>query len=221
MKENDLKVPDTGLSDHAHTALKTALGSIPIAGNAIAELFASVIESPFQRRKKEWMYRVVDAIESLKKKGLDEDTLKKNEKFISAVFYASHLAMKTHQTEKLEALKNAIENIALDVVPDEIIQQMFLNIIDRFTPLHLKLLQFSQAPVVPIGLSMGGLNSVLYDSYPGLRDHETLVNQIWKELYDHGLVNIDSLNGTMSRQGLAARRTTDLGDMFLNFITQQ
>lgn len=220
MKENHLEVPDASLGDHAHTAIKAALGSIPVAGSAAAELFATVIESPFQKRKKEWMHRVAEAIESLKQNGLDEDTLKENEKFISAVFYASHLAMKTHQIEKLAALKNAIENVALNIVPDEIIQQMFLNMIDRFTPLHFELLRFFQAPVVRENLSMGGLSTVLFEAYPNLCKQEPLVRQIWKELYDHGLVSSDSLSGTMSRQGLTERRTSDLGDMFLNFITQ-
>ncbi|EMJ7956256.1 hypothetical protein ACUYGN_15720 [Enterobacter chengduensis] len=220
MKDKTLEVPSTGLGDHVHTTVKAALGSIPVAGNAAAELFATVIESPFQKRKKEWMHRVAEAIELLKQRGLDENTLKENEKFISAVFYASHLAMKTHQSEKLTALKNAIENVALNIEPDEIVQQMFLNMIDRFTPLHFELLRFFQAPVVRDNLSMGGLSTILFDAYPDLHQHESLVKQIWKELYDHGLVSSDSLSGTMSRQGLAARRTSDLGDMFLNFITQ-
>lgn len=51
MKDKTLEVPSTGLGDHVHTTVKAALGSIPVAGNAAAELFATVIESPFQKRK--------------------------------------------------------------------------------------------------------------------------------------------------------------------------
>lgn len=217
----DLEVPKETGKDYVHTAIKTALGEVPLAGGALAEVFSAVIESPFQKRKIEWMHRVVDAIEELQEKGLKVDELRENEQFISAVFYASHLAMKTHQEEKLQALKNAIMNIAEGVETDEAIQQIYLNYIDQFTVLHIKILRFAFKRAVSSNIYMGSLRPILMGIYPELQKQEGLVTQIWKELYSSGLISVDSLQGGMSAQGLSEKFTTQLGDNFLRFIEER
>lgn len=217
----DLEVPKETGKDYVHTAIKTALGEVPLAGGALAEIFSAVIESPFQKRKIEWMHRVVDAIEELQEKGLKVDELRENEQFISAVFYASHLAMKTHQEDKLQALKNAIMNIAEGVETDEAIQQIYLNYIDQFTVLHIKILRFALSRTVPPNVMMGSLRPILVSTYPELDRKEGLVTQIWKELYNSGLISVDSLQGGLSSQGLGQKFTTQLGDNFLRFIEER
>lgn len=214
----DLEVPKETGKDYVHTVIKTALGEVPLAGGVLAEIFSAIVESPFQKRKIEWMHKVVDAIEELQEKGLKVDELRENEQFISAVFYASHLAMKTHQEEKLQALKNAIMNVAEGVEIDESIQQIYLNYIDQFTVLHIKILRFALSRRVPPNIMMGSLRPILLSTYPELDTKEGLVTQIWKELYNSGLITVDSLQGGLSSQGLGQNFTTQLGDNFLRFI---
>lgn len=217
----DLEVPKETGKDHIHTIVKTALGEVPLAGGALAELFSAIIESPFQRRKKEWMQNVVDAINELKEKGFSPDDLKENEQFISAVFYASHLAMKTHQQEKLDALRNAIINVAEGVEPDEALQQIFLNYIDQFTLLHIKLLRFALERNVPETIYMGSLKSVLLDMYPELSTKDSLVDLVWKELYTGGLVTHNNLSSSLSNMDLSQKLTTTMGDRFVKFIKKR
>ena len=217
----DLEVPKETGKDHFHTIIKTALGEVPLAGGALAELFSAIIESPFQRRKKEWMQNVVEAINELKEKGFSPDDLKENEQFISAVFYASHLAMKTHQQEKLDALRNAIINVAEGVEPDEALQQIFLNYIDQFTLLHIKLLRFALERNVSDSVYMSSLKSILLDMHPELSTKESLVELVWKELYTGGLVTHNSLAGTLSNNGLRQKLTTTMGDRFVKFIKKR
>lgn len=217
----DLEVPKETGKDHFHTIVKTALGEVPLAGGALAELFSAIIESPFQKRKKEWMENVVNAINELKEKGFSPDSLRDNEQFISAVFYASHLAMKTHQQEKLDALRNAIINVAEGVEPDEALQQIFLNYIDQFTLLHIKLLRFALERDVPDTIYMGSLKSILSSMHPELSTKESLVDLVWKELYIGGLVTHETLIGGLSKDGLRQKLTTGMGDRFVKFIKKR
>src|SRR5260370_7181085 len=48
--------------------------------------------------------------------------------------------MRSHQREKLQALRNAVLNVAAGTAPDENLQLVFLNYLDTLTPLHLTLL---------------------------------------------------------------------------------
>lgn len=217
----NLEVPKETGKDRIHTLVKTALGEVPLAGGALAEIFSTIIESPFQKRKKEWMQNVVDAIEELKGKGFSPDDLRDNEQFISAVFYASHLAMKTHQQEKLDALRNAIINVAEGVEADEVLQQIFLNYIDQFTLLHIKLLRFALERNVSDSILMGSLKSVLLENHPELSTKESLVELVWKELYTGGLVTHEALVGGLSQGGLRQKLTTGMGDRFVKFIKKR
>jgi len=68
--------------------------------------------------------------------------------------------MKTHEEEKLDALKNAIENVALKVEKDEVYQQVFLNYVDSLTVLHMRLLRFAKKTQTPSNIMMGSLESI-------------------------------------------------------------
>lgn len=62
---------------------------------------------------------------------------------VSIVLQATQIALRTHQTEKRMALRNAVMNAALPQAPEEGLQQMFLHFIDTFTEWHLRLLSGS------------------------------------------------------------------------------
>ena len=164
------------------------------------------------------MAEVGEKLRELEVKGLKLEDLQKNEEFVSAVMYASHVALRTHKAEKLNALRNAILNVAKGQAPEETVQHLFLNFIDSFTELHLRILKVFQAP--PPNLSMGGLSDVLDHNIPDLRGRRELYDQLWKDLYSRGLVTTDGLHSTMSGHGLAQKRTTGLGDAFLKFIAE-
>lgn len=132
--------------------------------------------------------------------------------------YASQVALRTHQTEKLDALRNAILNVAQDQAPEEAVQHLFFNFVDFFTELHLRILRVFQAPSPPPNMSMGGLSNVLEFNIPELANRREIYDQFWKDLYSRGLVNTEGLHITMSGNGLAAQRTTALGNAFLEFI---
>lgn len=214
----DLEVPEEEFEDYAHAAIKSAIGVIPIGGGILQEVFSSVFEAPLSKRKTKWMRLVVEVLRELEEKSLKVDELRENEQFISAVFYASHLAMKTHHEEKLQALKNAIMNIAEGVESDEALQQIFFNYVDQFTLLHLKILRFAKSPEIPTNWGMGGFDRLLYLRYPELEAQSDIVMQVWGELFRSGLVTSERI-GISIYGGRAEAQTSRIGNRFLNFIT--
>lgn len=142
--------------------------------------------------------------------------------------HASNLALRNHQEEKLAALRNAIVNSALPNAPDESLQQIFLNLVDTFTVWHLALLKLFQGPEkwaeennhkFP-NLSAGGLSTIVESAFPQLRGQRAFYDIVWRDLYSSGLVTTDGLHVTMSGHGLMQKRTTEMGDKFLKFISK-
>ncbi len=220
MTEDKLQPPKKTKGDAAHAIVKAGLSAVPVIGGPAAELFQNIIQPPLEKRRVEWMQEVGEKLRELEESGLNIEELQENEEFISAVMHASQIALRTHQNEKLQALRNAILNVAKGQVPEEALQNVFLNLIDSFTELHLRILKLFQNPEPPPNLSMGGLSNVLEHNIPELRGRRELYDQIWKDLYSRGLVNADGLHATITGHGLGQKRTTGIGDTFLQFIEE-
>ena len=215
-------------SEKIHRVARAAIAGIPTVGGPALEIFNALITPSMERRKTEWMIQVSGAINELYEKGVvTEKDLQENEKFFTTLVHASGVAIKNHQGEKREALRNAVINSVLPDAPDDTMQQLFLNVIDSCTSWHLALLQLFHDPVewakirshkFP-DLVMGGLSHIIESAFPPLRGQQELYRLIWQELYRDGFVSSDSVAGTMSGSGLMAKRTTALGDRFLAFIS--
>lgn len=63
---------------------------------------------------------------------------------------------------------------------------------------------------------MGSPMTIYNDYYPN-RD-KSLDNIVIKDLHADGLIDTDSLNSTMTRDGCLSKRTTDLGDNMITFF---
>lgn len=216
----EIEAPRPTTGDTAHAVAKAGLSLIPVVGGPAVELFQHLVQPPLERRRNEWMDQVGKKLLALEQDGLKLSDLQNNEQFITAVMQASTAAIRTHKAEKIAALRNAVVNIASGHGPEETVQHLLLSFIDEFSEMHLRLLTFARAPKPPIGLSAGGLNHVLEDNIPALRGQRSLYDQLWKDLYLRGLINIDSLHGMMSSNGLGQSRTTELGQALLSFISE-
>lgn len=179
-------------------------------------------------RKVRWMTEVGDALNHLiDAKILTEQGLQGNEAFITTVAQASMLAIRNHQQEKLESLHNAVLNVAIGNCPEDDLRQIFLNFIDVCTVSHIRILSLMNEPVewarrndiqFP-GWSMGGITKVIEHALPELKGKEAIYTVIWKDLYQRGLINTDGLGATISGSGMVARRTTDLGQQLIDFLS--
>ena len=133
MSDSDIRrsKPKAGAGDVAHTVVKAGLSAIPFIGGPAAEIFSAIIVPPLSKRRNEWIESIAKGLKTLEEKidNFNIEALSQNEMFITTVMHASQAAIRNHQKEKLEALRNAVLNAALPNAPEEDIQLMFLNYI--------------------------------------------------------------------------------------------
>ena len=222
------EVPEATLKDRLHTLAKAGIASIPVAGAAASELFTVILAPPLEKRRVEWMNDVAEHLKELEERGeLNLEDLQDNETFITTVMQASQAAIRNHQSEKREALQNAVLNSALPQAPEESIQQYFITLIDTFTIEHIRLLDLFKDPpawfqknnvALPQFLS-AGLEDVIISAWPELKNQYEFLNAVLEELQGKGFFVGGGLRITITRHGLFEKRTTKLGDSFLAFIT--
>jgi hypothetical protein len=120
-------------------------------------------------------------------------------------------------------------NVAVGNDPEEDLRQLFLNFIDVCTVTHIRLLSLMSGPEewgqkhgveFPSGWGMGGITQAIEHAFPDLRGKEQIYKVIWGDLYQRGLINTENLGTTMSRQGILARRTTELGSKLIDFLSE-
>ncbi|MEJ8320454.1 hypothetical protein [Pseudomonas oryzihabitans] len=211
-----------------HRVIKLGLGSVPVAGALAAELFTSLFESPLAKRRTEWMTKVTEVVNELIDEGvLTEDNLRENEVFVSTVAQTCTIALRNHQEEKLKALQNVVRNSAVPSRLSDDYRQLFLSFVDVCTVTHIRFICIFSGPEewalenqvqFPMW-SMGGLVNVVEHCLPDLVGGRDLYEPIWKDLYQRGYVDTDSLGGTMSREGMLAPRLTELGRRLFKFIS--
>jgi len=212
-------------NDYIHATVKGLVSAIPVAGGPLSVLFETVFSAPIDKRKKEWLNSLDDAVKELIKKvdGLTPEILSQNEVFISVAMQASQIALRNHQKEKLHALKNAVINSVLAKEIDANKALIFTRTIDEITPLHIQTLSFLNEPSKheKILQEKAGPNTTINylgnyniwsDTYPELVKEESLVEQIVKELHAKGFLFRDNM-----RMG-GERITTSYGREFLEFI---
>lgn len=205
-------------ADIAHLVTKILVSAIPVLGGPAAEIFTFLVQSPLETRRDTWIKSLGGGLMALEKNSIRIEDLQKNDNFISSLLQATQIALRNHEKEKLEALRNAIINIAKGETPEESLQMIFFNFIDTFNVWHLKILKEFQSPKPPVDLMMGGLSNVLEYTFPEFKDKRYIYEQFWKDLYTRGLVNTQSLNITILADSLRLKRTSEIGDIFLKFI---
>jgi len=228
LTENQDKMPEPDIDDAIDATMRGLAKSVPVVGPVLDEVF-SFVERPISIRKRKWLESIARRLTRLEEEVKDFKiaNLSNNPVFISSFLTAITIAIRTHQPEKLDALKNAIINSALPNPPNEDLQLIFLNLIDTFTPWHIRILKFYQDP--KRWFKEKGQNPVyrgnsaqsLIGAFPDLRSNRSLYEQIITDLNIRGLLSLDktTLNVGMTEYGLDESRTTELGNAFLQFIT--
>ena len=216
--------------DKAYTAIKAAIALIPGVGGSIAELLPMIIAPPLEKRRNQWLSDIAKNLKSLEEK-VDEfriEDLSQNEIFITVVMHATQVAIRSHQQEKLKALRNVVLNAAMPKAPEDDKQLMFLNFIDEFTSYHLRILHFFDDPEswgkrhgisYPKNWGHGNLFRILGVAFEELKERRDFCDQVVQDLYNKGLMGTESLHGIMTVEGMFVSRTTEMGKEFLAFIS--
>lgn len=222
------QTPQRTRGDLAHSMAKGTLGTIPIAGAPVAEIFGLLFKPPLEKRLEEWRIDVGERLRSLEEnQGIELDALRSNDEFIDIVTQATRAAACTSNAEKLEALRNAIATAATDDSIDAAKYQIWIQWIDRATEWHIRILEFFDDPprwfrnngVSPLQSSFtSSLSEALVKAFPQLNDRRDFYDRIWNDLWNDKLVNTDQLHSMMSGHGWASSRTTSLAKELLGLI---
>jgi hypothetical protein len=216
MAEEPIKrYPEPSGKDIALGAARAALSAIPYVGGSATELLGLVLAPPVARRRDEWLKELADALEELQKRvdGFSIESLQNNETFVSVTLQAAQAAMRTHQQEKRDALRNAALNSVLSQDTDEDEQLMFVGLTDVFTVLHLELLKL-----------FGDRGNYPEIKRQQLRDRRELTDPIVLDLNNRGLLRDPRPSVARTRDSdesltIQSWTLTRLGIKFLTFIS--
>lgn len=122
-------LPEKTNSDAAYALAKALIGSVPVAGHALAVLMEQLLAPPLEKRREQWALEVANAISELQSRdpSVTVDSLRENEGFVSVVLQASQTAIRTHRAEKIATLRQAVLSAAGPNAPSDDKQQMFLR----------------------------------------------------------------------------------------------
>jgi hypothetical protein len=223
------EAPEERAGDVVRKLVKAGASGVPVIGGPVAELM-DLLRPSVDRRKDEWFEDIAHELNSVRRRvaALENRDIYEDEAFVTTVINASSIAVRSHQGEKREALKNAVLNSALHNEPDEDLQAIFLELVDRFTPWHLCILNFFNGPRdwfdqqgrQPKPHMLGGPAQVLEEAFPELVGKREFYDLIDADLSMARLMGGGSLHVTMTGDGMVSSRTTPLGQSFLKFITK-
>jgi hypothetical protein len=208
---------------------EAALGSVPVVGTALAVTFVAALGWRLEERREKWFTELAEGVETLRQRvdGLDIETMTGNDLFVDAVVSATRTVEHTHQAEKIEALRNAVLNSVASGAPDADTQAIILNLIDRFTPSHMRLVTLWDDP--PAWFASHGIpqpqaalatsRTVTVEAgLPEMQGRKDFYMLIASELNSAGMINA-SLSGMVQPPSLMSRLTTDFGRQFVRFIS--
>ncbi|MDV6345034.1 hypothetical protein [Nitrosomonas sp. Is37] len=93
---------------------RAGLGTIPFAGSAAVEILNEIVGNPLEKRQREWMAEVADALVWLEEnRGLALDDLKDNSSFHDLVTEILQRVSTDTDSAKLTALRHLLLNAAL------------------------------------------------------------------------------------------------------------
>ena len=142
-----------------------------------------------------------------------EERVKGNEQFLTVMLSAANAAQRTHEREKLDALRAAVLNAALG--HHEASQLVFISMAEQLTAAHLRLLRFLESEIEKLDDAMSAPHLVML----ALKWEEALALAVANDLQSRGLIQTGGWE-LMSVNQLPSSKPTDFGRKFLDFITE-
>lgn len=212
--DKDLIDPVVEGDEVLHRFIRAGIATIPVVGGAAVEVFASIVTSPVEKRKQEWMIHITDVCnELITQEVVTLEKLQHDDRFISILMQVSNAAVQTHDEEKLEMLKNAVKNFAVkDVDEQDDVDSVLLHMAFQMPPLYLKILRYVIAPEI------GNAKESILKLFSEMNNDEELADAIWVELLNKGLVNRLDLNMNFY-EDKNNDCTTDLGKRLIDILS--
>lgn len=208
---------------------EAGIGSVPLVGNALAVTFVTALNWRLEQRREQWFTQLAEGVEQLRQQvgGLGLEGLVDDDRFTDAVVSATRTVEHTHQAEKIDALRNAVLNSAVPGAPDADTQAIILNLVDRFTPSHLRLVTLWDDPPAwfashgilrPEAAFVTSRTVTVEAGLPEMRGRQDFYMLVAIELSAAGMLTA-ALSGSVQPPSLMSRLTTPFGRQFVRFIS--
>jgi hypothetical protein len=207
--------------------VSAALSDGQLADADAIEICKSILAPPLETRVLFLHRQLGEGIKQIAGSGGPSvEELSKNDAFVSAMFKALQVATTTHETEKLDALRNAVLNSAIDDSIDSATQMLFLRFVDEFTVWHvrvLKAMQNTEVAAIERGTTPRSvqfaqeLGHIIQGMFPELDARKDLRRVIQSDLSIRGLIGTSLASDHLTPTG-TNKFTSPLGDKFLAFI---
>ncbi|GHC79453.1 hypothetical protein [Limoniibacter endophyticus] len=214
--------------DFAVAVARGTIASIPIVGGGAVEFFNLVVGDPAQKRRDEFYEKLVTRLGEIEGSidAISPEKLASNEQFQATFIECAQISARTVHESKKELLRNAIINSAIATNMNETVRALFVQFTDRFTVDHIRLLRIYNDPKsVPAAakrletLGMGSTFEIIRAAAPDLARNQAICEILLKDLQGAGLMDDAGLHTTMSRDGVASSRTTALGKLYIEFLS--
>ena len=158
--------------------------TIPLIEESLKDFVVNnLILSPATKRRDKWINEYLSrAVQTIAEQAAFSvvKNLSNNESFLTFVLKATSIALRNHQKEKLEALRNAIINSVLPSSANDDMKLIFINLVDQLEVPHLRLLRMLYEP----GRYTSEENVFLND----LENNKDLYYYCSKQLVSHNLI---------------------------------
>ncbi len=177
-----------GFLTHLEATQLIKAETIPLIEEYIKDFVVNnLILSPATERRDKWINEYLSkAVQTIAEKATPSivENLSTNEPFLTVVLQATSIALRNHQKEKLEALRNAVVNSVLSSSADDDIKLVFIHLIDELQVSHLRLLRMLYEPDRYSKEETAFLNE--------LENQKDLYAHILKQLIDHNLISLEA-----------------------------
>ena len=207
----NIDLPERSSGDVAYAAVKAVVAAVPFVGGSAGELLGLALRPPLEKRRDEWMKSVALRLQATEQRF---ERLTSDPSFVTTIAAASLIAMRNHQEEKLEALRNAVVNCAIGNAPGDDLRALFLSLVDELTPTHLRILK--------LFAGAGSSGPHIRQEFASQRE---VTDQMILRLLGAGLIQDPRPYVARVRESLEPLinlgwTTSNLGSQFLKFISE-
>lgn len=210
---------------------------VPVVGSALQVAFTEAAGRRLADRRTTWFNDIAVKVHALEDRIGDFAQLTSDDAFMDALTTATQIADRTSRAEKLRALRNAVVNSVMPGAPDPDSQQLLFDLIDRFTPTHVRMLTLISDPAGWFerhGAGQPDAGTVpdsyhVEDAMPELAGRWDLITRYVAGLTSAGVIDKPSVRRVQGPYGVWVRdgadnvvgehfAATPLGTEFLEFI---
>lgn len=199
------------------------LSQIPVV-SAFSKFCEDFVQDNWQERIDLWKEDVVKRLSQLDTE--TEQKIRETSNFSSLLASAQRGALEDIEEDKVALYVNAVVNSIKKEDIDDTKKHIFLNMLRDFTLLHIEALKFFSQPHQQaasfqhqVTLSQRTMYDIIVEMEPKLDGGEAILDAVLQDLKTKSMLLIDRVDNIHMSFGIN-KLTTDLGDEFIDFISE-